>query len=95
VKGHALNVSQHFSYLVDGLTLVALNLFFFWRDLTPVLADRLSFRAGDFSGQFYAYAHAWATAFQTGRLPLWNPSPLPGTPFWPTFSRPSSIRPPC
>jgi hypothetical protein len=44
------------TYLTDSLLLAGLCLLFFWRNLTPVVRDRLVFAPGDFSFQFYACA---------------------------------------
>ncbi|PKO21621.1 MAG: hypothetical protein CVU38_13755 [Chloroflexi bacterium HGW-Chloroflexi-1] len=68
-------------YLVDALLLLGLCLLFFWRDLTPVLADRWGFAPGDFTDQFYAFARYEATRLQNGQLPLWNPYTFAGHPF--------------
>jgi Bacterial membrane protein YfhO len=69
------------SYLADGAILAGLCLLFFWRDLTPVMADRWSFAAGDFTQQFYAFARYEAARLQSGQLPLWNPYIYAGHPF--------------
>jgi hypothetical protein len=69
------------SYLADIALLAGLCLLFFWRDLTPVAADRWSFATGDFSQQFYAFAHYEAARLQSGQLPLWNPYIYAGHPF--------------
>jgi hypothetical protein len=69
------------SYLADGALLLGLCLLFFWRDLTPVAADRWSFAAGDFTQQFYAFARYEAARLQNGQLPLWNPYIYAGHPF--------------
>jgi len=69
------------SYLADGALLVGLCLLFFWRDLTPVAADRWSFAAGDFTQQFYSFARYEAARLQNGQLPLWNPYIYAGHPF--------------
>ena len=69
------------SYLADGALLFGLCLLFFWRDLTPVVADRWSFAAGDFTQQFYAFARYEAARLQNGQLPLWNPYIYAGHPF--------------
>lgn len=69
------------SYWVDSLLLLCLCLLFFWRDLTPVLADRWAFAAGDFTDQFYAFAQYKATRLQNHELPLWNPYTFAGHPF--------------
>jgi hypothetical protein len=55
---------------------------FFWRILTPNLADRASFPPGDFSYQFWAFATFDARELSAGRLPLWNPYTYAGAPFW-------------
>jgi hypothetical protein len=69
------------SYLADTALLTGLCLLFFWRDLTPVVADRWSFAAGDFTQQFYAFARYEAARLQSGQLPLWNPYIYAGHPF--------------
>jgi hypothetical protein len=56
-------------------------LLFFWRDLTPVAADRWAFEPGDFAQQFYAFSSYEATRWQAGQLPLWNPYNRSGQPF--------------
>jgi hypothetical protein len=68
-------------YLVDITLLAGLCLLFFWRDLTPVLADRWSFAGGDFTQQFYAFARYEAARLHAGQLPLWNPYIYSGHPF--------------
>ncbi len=55
---------------------------FFWRILTPNLADRASFPPGDFSRQFWAFATFEVRELSAGRLPLWNPYTYAGAPFW-------------
>jgi len=55
---------------------------FFWRILTPNLADRASFPPGDFSYQFWAFTTFDARELSAGRLPLWNPYTYAGSPFW-------------
>ncbi len=69
------------SYLADSLLLLGLCLLFFWRDLTPVQADRWAFAAGDFTQQFYAFARYEASRLHSGQLPLWNPYTFAGHPF--------------
>lgn len=69
------------SYALDALFLLGLCLLFFWRDLTPALADRLGFAAGDFSNQFYAFARYEASRLLASELPLWNPYTYAGHPF--------------
>ena len=55
---------------------------FYWRILTPDLADRQSFPPGDFSAQFWAFATFEVRELSQGRLPLWNPYTFAGAPFW-------------
>ncbi len=55
---------------------------FYWRILTPNLADRQSFPPGDFSAQFWAFTTFEARELSAGRLPLWNPYTFAGAPFW-------------
>lgn len=55
---------------------------FFWRILTPNLADRASFPPGDFSHQFWAFATFEVRELSSGRIPLWNPYTYAGAPFW-------------
>jgi hypothetical protein len=62
--------------------LAALVAIFFWRILTPNLADRASFPPGDFAHQFWAFATLEARELAAGRLPLWNPYTYSGAPFW-------------
>lgn len=69
------------TYWLDIVALLSLCLLFFWRDLTPVQADRWSFAAGDFTHQFYAFAFYKAERLQNGQLPLWNPYTFAGHPF--------------
>jgi hypothetical protein len=69
------------TYLLDCLLLLALCLLFFWRDLAPLLADRLSFAPGDFFDQFVAFARYEASRLHAGQLPLWNPFAFAGHPF--------------
>jgi len=65
--------------LIVFAVLVAL---FYWRILTPDLADRQSFPPGDFSAQFWAFTTFEARELGAGRLPLWNPYTFAGAPFW-------------
>ncbi len=84
VIGNPLNRKTRWryqSYVLDGLLLLWLCLLFFWRDLTPVLTDRLGFASGDFSDQFYAFARYEASRLLVGELPLWNPYNFAGHPF--------------
>jgi hypothetical protein len=62
--------------------LAVLTVLFFWRLLTPNLADRASFPPGDFSYQFWAFSTFEARELSAGRLPLWNPYTYSGAPFW-------------
>ncbi|MCB0155459.1 MAG: hypothetical protein KDF65_11745, partial [Anaerolineae bacterium] len=55
---------------------------FYWRILTPNLADRQSFPPGDFAHQFWAFATFEVRELSAGRLPLWNPYTFAGAPFW-------------
>jgi hypothetical protein len=69
----------------DWLTLIffaVLVTLFYWRILTPDLADRQSFPPGDFSAQFWAFATFEVRELSQGRLPLWNPYTFAGAPFW-------------
>src|SRR3990172_12702687 len=61
--------------------LVALCVLFYWSVLTPVTEDRSSFPKGDFTEQFYSYAFFRANELLQGRVPLWNPYVLSGSPF--------------
>jgi hypothetical protein len=61
--------------------IVALVLLFFWRIITPHLADRAIFPPGDFSDQFWAFRMFQARAFAQGRLPLWSDNFNSGHPF--------------
>ncbi len=55
---------------------------FYWRILTPNLADRQSFPPGDFHAQFWAFSTLEVHELSQGRLPLWNPYTFAGAPFW-------------
>jgi hypothetical protein len=63
------------------LLLACLCLFFFWRIITPNLANRDSFPEGDFADQFYAFGVYEAQRLFSGQLPLWNPYTFSGHPF--------------
>jgi len=70
---------------LDRLNLIifaALVILFYWRILTPNLADRQSFPPGDFSAQFWAFTTFEVRELSAGRLPLWNPYTFAGAPFW-------------
>jgi hypothetical protein len=67
---------------VFALTMIALLvLLFFWRVITPRLADRAIFPPGDFSDQFLMFRQVEAKAFAAGRLPLWSENFNSGHPF--------------
>ncbi len=61
--------------------LVLLWALFFWRILTPIDADKASFKQGDFSGQFVAFGAYQYERFTSGEVPLWNPYNNSGLPF--------------
>lgn len=61
--------------------LIALWALFYWRILTPIEADQASFKQGDFSGQFVAFATYQAARMEAGEWPLWNPYNNGGLPF--------------
>ncbi len=61
--------------------LVLLWMIFFWRIFTPITADQASFKEGDFSGQFVAFAVYQADRLAAGEIPLWNPYNNGGLPF--------------
>lgn len=69
---------------VDGWAIAVLVLLwalFFWRVLTPIDADKASFKQGDFSGQFVAFGAYQYERFTAGEIPLWNPYNNSGLPF--------------
>lgn len=63
------------------LVLVLLWAGFFWRFITPVVADRVSLAEGDFSAQFVAFGGYQAARLWDGEVPLWNPYNNGGLPF--------------
>ena len=63
------------------VVLIALWLLFFWRLFTPITADQVSLKQGDFSGQFVAFSGYQYTRFTQGEIPLWNPYNNGGLPF--------------
>jgi hypothetical protein len=67
--------------LIIVLFLLVLCLLFFWRVITPNLADRGAFPHGDFDLQFYAFAAYEVRELTAGRVPLWNPYTFSGSPF--------------
>lgn len=62
------------------LILLGLPFLFFWRFVTPDLADRATFARGDFLGQYYPLRRFVAEEFGDGRFPLWNPYIYGGQP---------------
>ena len=54
---------------------------FFWRILTPVAADRLTFQQGDFTLQFLAYRQMALRQFAAGHLPVIEECLYAGHPF--------------
>lgn len=67
--------------LLSCIVLLGLWLFFFWRLFTPVAADQVSFKPGDFSAQFVAFGGYQYARFVEGEIPLWNPYNNGGLPF--------------
>lgn len=63
------------------LLLTILWAFYFWRVLTPNVADQVSYPTGDFSGQFLAFGAYQARRLLAGEIPLWNPYNYAGHPF--------------
>lgn len=63
------------------IVLIALWMLFFWRILTPIDADKASFKRGDFSAQFVAFGAYQYERFAAGEIPLWNPYNNSGLPF--------------
>jgi hypothetical protein len=62
------------------LILYILILLFFWRTLTPDIADRMRFAEGDFSYIFYPARYYVAESLWQGNLPVWNPHVANGYP---------------
>ena len=54
---------------------------FFWRILTPNIADQASFVDSDYSGQFVAFGAYQYNRLSAGEIPLWNPYNNGGLPF--------------
>ncbi len=67
-------------WIAVGLLVMAW-LIFFWRLFTPIAADQASFKQGDFSGQFVAFAGYQFQRMAQGEIPLWNPYNNGGLPF--------------
>ena len=63
-----------------ALLLFFLPFLFFWRFVTPHLADRVTFARGDFVGQYYPLRFFVADQLGQGRFPLWNPYIYGGQP---------------
>lgn len=71
------------SGLKDALTLAALTAVwavFYWQLLTPVGADRLQFRSGDFDLQFLAMRQRAFAQVAEGRYPVYEPCIYSGYP---------------
>lgn len=60
--------------------LFLLPFLFFWRFVTPNMADRVTFARGDLVGQYYPLRYFVAEQIGQGRLPLWNPYIYGGQP---------------
>lgn len=60
--------------------LCVLPFLFFWRFVTPNLADRVTFARGDFVGQYFPLRFFVARQFGERELPLWNPYIYGGQP---------------
>jgi len=67
--------------VISVLLLTAICWLAFWRLLTPNPANQQSLAAGDFSGQFVAFAQYQAQRHAQGQVPLWNPYNMGGHPF--------------
>jgi hypothetical protein len=59
--------------LLALLTLTLLWMLFFWRLLTPNVADRVLFLKGDFTLHYFAFSDYQADRLLRGEFPLWNP----------------------
>jgi hypothetical protein len=81
LKKHWANNKDWLTDVGVVLLLACLCLFFFWRIITPNLANRGSFPEGDFGDQFYAFGVYEAQRLFSGQLPLWNPYTFSGHPF--------------
>ena len=64
-----------------GLGLVVLAFVLTWPLFTPNPLDRRWIAPGDFSDQFYPWAHYVGQELRARRLPLWNPFVFGGHPF--------------
>lgn len=67
--------------LLALLGIVVLWAAFFWQILTPIPSQQASFKRGDFSGQFVAFAAYQYDRMSAGEIPLWNPYNNGGLPF--------------
>ncbi len=76
----AIRPRRWLSEAIIGALLLALPFLFFWRIVTPNLADRAVFPAGDLTGQYYPLHVFAARELMAGRLPLWNPYVYGGQP---------------
>lgn len=61
--------------------LVILWSVFFWRLLTPRMADQIAFDKGDFSGHYLPFSAYLHNRLVAGEIPLWNPYNNGGFPF--------------
>lgn len=75
-----INRANRADWLAVGVLLLLWSLFF-WRVLTPIDADKASFKHGDFSGQFVTFGAYQYERFNDGEIPLWNPYNNSGLPF--------------
>ncbi len=66
--------------IVIVAVLAILPALFFWRLITPNVADRLSIATGDFTEQYYPLRSYAAAEMVAGHLPLWNPAVYGGQP---------------
>ena len=69
--------------LAPLVILVLMWLLFYWRILTPNLADRLTFQSGDFTLQFLAYRQMAFRQFAAGIFPVLEECLYSGHPFQP------------
>ncbi len=76
-----MSLSKYRADFIAVAVLVALWLLFFWRLLTPVIADQVSIVEGDFSRQFVTFGAYQYDRFTAGEIPLWNPYNNGGLPF--------------
>ena len=67
--------------LIPIIVIVVAWSLFFWRVLTPVSADRLTFQQGDFTLQFLAYREIAYNQILNGRLPVFTECLYSGYPF--------------